>query len=98
MEQRITIRIAERQYVLKASNQESEERIRQAAASINKKLSAYTEKFPDKNMIDILSIVALNESISREKLQKQLDDFQKEVETLRKDTDIYLDNLVIDKK
>ena len=65
MEQKITIKIAERSYVLKASTPENEQLIRLAAEDVNKKLNAYMASFPGKSAEDILSFVALNECVSR---------------------------------
>ncbi len=93
MEQRITIRIAEREYVLRAATPESEELIRLAAAAINRKISAYTAKFPGKNMVDILSFVALNESIGSITLQRKVDSMQQETASLAQELDTYLDNM-----
>ena len=46
MEQKITIRIAGKDFVLKASSPEEEELIRLAAIDINKRLAAYQSAFP----------------------------------------------------
>ena len=93
MDQRITIKIAERDYVLTASTLESEELIRLAAASINSKIAGYLAKYPGKNMVDILSFVALNESIGSITLQRRLEAASKEAESLFKATDSYLANI-----
>lgn len=93
MEQRITVRIAEREYVLMAPTPESEEYIRLAAAAINKKIAGYSAKFPGKNMVDILSFVALNESIGSISLQRKLQAVKDEASLLKKETDSYLDNI-----
>ena len=93
MDQRITIKIAEREYVLKAPTPEYEELIRLAAATINKKLAAYSAKFPGKNMVDILSFVALNECIGTLSAQRRLESLGQEVQALQRDTDAYLDHI-----
>ncbi len=93
MEQNITIRIGGNEYNLKAKSQEDEEVIRKAADSIGKKINAYNNKFPGRDMIDILSFVALNESINSINLKKALDSFNEEAESLLKDSTSYLDKI-----
>ena len=48
MEQSIKIKIADREYPLKVSSPEKEEGIRKAAADLNKKITLYQEKYPNK--------------------------------------------------
>lgn len=73
MEQKITIKIAGKDFVLKASGPENEELIRLAAIQINKRLQAYQAAFPGKALSDVLSFVALNEAISAITLQRRVD-------------------------
>ena len=93
MDQKITIKIGERDYVLKASSPESEEYIRLAAEAINKKLDSFRESFPGKNTLDLLSFVALNECVSRISLQRKMDRIGQEAEKLANDTGSYLKNI-----
>ncbi len=93
MDQNITIKIGENEYNLKAKSQEEEEVIRKAADTIGKKISAYRNKFPDRDMIDILSFVALNESINSINLKKALDSINEEAASLLKDSSSYLDKI-----
>ena len=93
MDQRIKITIAGQEYVLKAATQESEELIRKAAESINKKIVAFSSRFPDKALIDIMAFVALNESITSLTLQKSLDSANEEAAQLLADTSSYLKNM-----
>lgn len=93
MDQRITIKIAEREYPMMARTPESEELIRMAAASINSKISGYLAKYPGKNMVDILSFVALNESIGSITLQRRLDEIKKEAEGINDATEDYLKDI-----
>ena len=83
MEQRITVRIADREYVLMAPTPESEEYIRIAADAISKKIAGYSAKFPGKNMVDILSFVALNEGIGSVALQRKFEAVMAEAATLK---------------
>ena len=93
MAQKITIAIGGKKYAMMANSPEEEEAYRLAATSVNKRLADYTDKFPGKDMIDILSFVALNESIGRIAARKRLDAAVQEAETLKVQTDTYLDNI-----
>ncbi len=90
MEQKITIKIAERSYVLKASTPENEQLIRLAAEDVNKKLNAYMTSFPGKSTEDILSFVALNECVSRLAFQKKMELDQEALARLVAETGSYL--------
>ena len=96
MEQSITIKIAGKDYPLKATSPEMEQLMRLAADSINQKLAAYDAKFPDKTLVDKLSFVALNETVSRMSFQKRLSSVSEEAKRMLSQTSSYLDN--IDKK
>ncbi len=93
MEQSIKIKIADREYPLKVSSPEKEEVIRKAAADLNRKITLYQEKYPHKGMIEILSFVALNVSMTNVVLQKQIDVMTGEEEGLAKELQAYLDNI-----
>ncbi len=93
MGQKITIGISGRRYELNADSAEKEEIYRQAAASVNKMLSDYTDKFPGKETAELLAFVALNESIGRISLYKRLEALTKEIDTLEKQTETYLEDI-----
>jgi hypothetical protein len=67
--------------------------IRKAAADLNRKITLYQEKYPHKGMIEILSFVALNVSMTNVILQKQIDVMTGEEEGLAKELQAYLDNM-----
>lgn len=94
MEQRITIRIADKDYTLKAATPEQEELIRKAADSVNKKINAYGGKFANRPLSDLVAFVALNESITSLALQKKLDSISAEAASLKDATDSYLKNIM----
>ena len=96
MEQSITIKIAGKDYPLKATSPEMEQLMRLAAETINQKLALYDAKFPDKTLVDKLSFVALNETISRMSYQKRLSSVSEEAKRMLSQTSAYLDS--IDKK
>ncbi len=93
MSQKITIKIAEREFVMNAPSPEDEENIRLAAAEINRKISAYLTKYPGRIISDILSFVALNESIGSIILQRRLNAIKGEAEVLDNDMRNYIDNI-----
>ena len=96
MEQSITLRIAGKDYSLKANSPEMEQLMRVAAETINKKVAAYDVKFPDKTTADKLAFVALSETVARLSYQKKLSSVNDEVKRMFDQTSGYLDN--IDKK
>ena len=93
MEQSIKIKIADREYPLKVSSPEKEEVIRKAAADLNKKITLYQEKYPNKGMIEILSFVALNVSMTNVVTQKQIEAMTEGDENLAKELQGYLENM-----
>ena len=93
MEQSIKIKIADREYPLKVSSPENEEVIRKAAADLNKKITLYQEKYPNKGMIEILSFVALNVSMTNVVVQKQIETMKESEESLAKELQGYIDNM-----
>ena len=93
MEQKITIRIAGKDFVLKASSPEEEELIRLAAIDINKRLAAYQSAFPGKALSDILSFVALSEGVAALTAQRKLDAAQREGKDLADSLEGYLSEL-----
>ena len=93
MEQSIKIRIADREYPLKVSSPEKEEVIRKAAAELNKKISLYQDKYPNKGMIEILSFVALNVCMNNLTLQEQINNLSDEEKALAEELGGYLENI-----
>ena len=93
MEQSIKIKIADREYPLKVSSPEKEEVIRKAAADLNKKINLYQDKYPTKGMIEILSFLALNVSMTNVVLQKQIETFNESETVLAQELQSYLENI-----
>jgi cell division protein ZapA (FtsZ GTPase activity inhibitor) len=65
MDQKISIKIAERTFNLTAPTPEQEEVIRLAADAINRRLETFTRRNPGKNLVELMSMVALNEGVCR---------------------------------
>lgn len=90
MDRKISIKIGTREYKLTASSPLQEEAIRLAAQTINKRLQEYSISHPGKNLVDIMSMVALNETVARIVLQKELKVRDAESEKLSEDLQRYL--------
>ena len=92
MDQSITLKIAGKEYSMKASTPEAERLMRLGAEAINEKLTVYGSRFPDKTLEDRLAFVALNEAVSRINFQKRLSLAGDEVKAFKEQTDRYLDS------
>ncbi len=90
MDQKISIKIAGRVFNLTASSPDAEQLYRQAAETINNRFAAYTRSHPGKNVSDLLSMIALNETVIRLGLQKEMDRNKEEQKTLLQDLENYL--------
>ena len=90
MDQKISIKIAERTFNLTASTPEQEEVIRLAADAINRRLETFTRRNPGKNMLELMSMVALNEGVCRINIQREAASQKAEAEQLGKDMANYL--------
>ena len=93
MAQSINIKIAGRQYNLSATSPEHEEVIRKAAEDVNRKISQYQEKFPNKGLTEILSFMALNVCMSNILLQKQVKGMKNAEENLASELERYLEDI-----
>ena len=90
MDQKITIKIAERTFQFTASSPEMEALYRQAAEAINKRFAMITQSHPGRNPSDVLSLVALNEAVIRLGMQKEIDQFKATESQLESDLERYL--------
>lgn len=90
MDQSITLKIAGKEYSLKASSPETEELMRLAAEDVNKMLARYTERFHDKTLEDKFALVSLQEALFKITAQRKMQALAEEVVAFKKDTDAYL--------
>ena len=90
MDQKISIKIAERTFNLTAPTPEQEEVIRLAADAINRRLETFTRRNPGKNLVELMSRVALNEGVCRINIQREMAAKEAEAEQLGKDMANYL--------
>ena len=93
MDQRISIRIAEREYDLKSNSPEEEERIRKSAMQLNRMIDSYQRSYAGRDMIDILSFVALNQGMSNVMLMQRIENIEHECNELQAGIEGYLDNI-----
>jgi cell division protein ZapA (FtsZ GTPase activity inhibitor) len=93
MDQSITLKIVGKDYPLKAASPEMEQVMRVAAEAINKRLAQYDAKFPDKDVLDKLVFVTLNETISRIATQRKLAAREEGEKKLLDEMTSYLDSI-----
>lgn len=93
MDRSITIKVAGKEYPLKATSPEMEQLMRIAADAINQKLQAYDSKFPGKDQMDKLVFVTLNEAIARISFQKKLAALEESEKNLLSETQAYIDSI-----
>ena len=93
MEQSIKVKIAGYTFPLKVNSQEQEEYIRKSAQEINRQITAFQTRYPNKSLIEILSIMSLNVCVTNMTLSKQMKDFKDAEESLAKELNGYLDNI-----
>ena len=92
MDQKISVKIAGRMFNLTASSPEAEQLYREAAETINRRFAAYTRSHPGKNVSDLLSMIALNETVLRLGLQKDLDSHKQDEKALASELERYLND------
>ncbi|MBR1698594.1 MAG: cell division protein ZapA [Bacteroidales bacterium] len=90
MDQKISVKIAGRMFNLTASSPEAEQLYREAAETINRRFAAYTRSHPGKNVSDLLSMIALNETVIRLELQQEIDQYKEDKDLLARDLERYL--------
>ena len=90
MDQKISIKIAERTFNLTAPSPEKEEIIRLAADAVNQHLQAYTRRYPGKSQAELMPMLALNECVSRITAQREKVAAEAEAQQLSKDIADYL--------
>lgn len=93
MEHKIKVKIADRIYHQTVHSEDEEEAMRKAAVALNGKISSLSSRFPNASMIDILTIIAYNESIAAFELEKKLQENEKGYDQLSADLQNYVDSL-----
>ena len=93
MAQSINITIAGIPYNLSATSPEHEEVIRKAAEDVNRKISQYQEKFPNRGLNEIISFMALNICMNNIMLQKHVKGMKDAEDGLVKELERYLEDI-----
>ena len=91
--QNITLKIAGKEFALKASSPEMERAMRLSAEQINASLAKYDQKFPGKPLEDKLIFVCLNETVGKILMQNRVSALSVEVNSLKEETDAYLKDI-----
>ncbi len=89
-DQNITLKIAGKEYALKAKSPEMEQIMRLSAEEINSVLAKYDEKFPDRSLSDKLAFVTLNETMARLTAERKFSKLSQEVDEFAAQTGEYL--------
>lgn len=92
MAQKIRVIIAEHPFELTATSPEHEEVIRIAADEVNRKITQYQEKFPNKVMTDLAFLTALNVCINNVVLLRHAKGMKDAEESLVKELERYLED------
>ena len=90
MDQKISITLAGRVFNLTAPTPEMEALYRQAAEAINNRFNSFTRSHPGRTVNDILSLVALNETVVRLNIQRELEQQTQAQKQLEEDLERYL--------
>ncbi len=89
-ERHIKVRIGELEYELKSRSDEQEGLIREAAQTLNDMILSYQRRYLNKDKIDILSFVSINQCMANIRLQRELNAAKEEIAELGKEIDEYL--------
>ncbi len=89
-ERHIKVRIGEIEYELRSRSENQESLIREAARALNEMISSYQRKYPNKDKVDILSFVSINQCMNNIRLQRELDGVKGELTEFGREIDEYL--------
>ncbi|MDO4826439.1 MAG: cell division protein ZapA [Bacteroidia bacterium] len=93
MGQSVVIKIAGKEFPMKAASPEIEQMMRIAAEQINLKLADYSSTYPDKTLADKLAFVALREAVTRLSCMRRMEELDREVKEMTGETDRYLKSI-----
>lgn len=97
MGQNIEIFIAGKSFRFQVS-QEQEEIMRKAAVEINSRIKFWQDKFPEKTLTEILSIIALKSGMTNIALKNGIGKIEAEEKKLAGELENYLENIEKDRK
>ena len=93
MDQNIKLKIAGREFPLKAASPEMERLMRLAAEDISKMMARYDEKYPDKDFSEKLLFVTLTETVGKISAQGKINAISAEGESLQAELRSYLERI-----
>lgn len=93
MAQSITLKIAGKEFSLRAETPENERLMRLAAQEVNQMLESYDSKYPNRSLEDKLAFVALNETVTKLLAKQQTKRIAAEGDQLEKDLANYLEKI-----
>lgn len=93
MAQSIKIHIGASTYSLKANSEKHEELLRQSATMISRKLEEYQRLFPDRELLELMSILSLNLCASYVGMKNDLDAHNNSIMELNEEIETYLNEI-----
>jgi len=93
MAQNITLKIAGHEFPLAVNSEESERTMRLAAEDVEKLLAKYSEKMPDRQLVDRMILVALGEAVGKLQNASRLAAVADEVGALKSEVAKYIDSV-----
>ena len=91
MGQKISVKIVDRTFSLTAASPEQERVFRMAADSVTRRYQDLAQRFVGKQPVELMAMVALNESIGRIDAQSESRQAREDVSTISKELGQYLD-------
>ena len=88
--QKINIKLGDQTYPMTAETEKDELRIRQAAKTIEARLSVYAEKYPGLKSDKFMPFIALNATTSKLLYEEEVEALEKEVSLLHTKLEDYL--------
>ncbi len=91
MGQKISVKIVDRTFSLTAASPEQERVFRMAADSVTRRYQDLAQRFVGKQPVELMAMVALNESIGRIDAQSESRQAREDVSVISKELGQYLD-------
>ncbi len=91
MGQKISVKIVDRTFSLTAASPEQERVFRMAADSVTRRYQDLAQRFVGKQPVELMAMVALNESIGRIDAQSESRQAREDVSAISKELGQYLD-------
>lgn len=93
MGQKVKLIINGREFMVNAQSAEDEQFLRETADEMSQYIEAYQNRYPGKQLSDILTFCSLNAFLRAKKYQRLLNDIDEDCKDLHSRTTAYLDSL-----